>query len=54
MIRSLEEIQLTHIFIDSLKDVNQGVFVQVVCGKQLILPTPLPALKLVVHEVQLT
>ena len=41
MIKSLEEIQLPQLYIDIVKDVYIGSFIQVICGKQLTRPTPL-------------
>ena len=33
MIKSLEEIQLPQLYIDIVKDVYKGSFIQVICGK---------------------
>ena len=41
MIKSLEEIQLPQLYIDIVKDVYKGSFIQVICGKQLTRPTTL-------------
>ncbi len=41
MIRSLEEIQLPQLFIDIVKDVYRGSFIEVICGEQLTHPTSL-------------
>ncbi len=41
MIRSLEEIQLPQLFIDLVKDVYRGSFIEVICGEQLTHPTSL-------------
>lgn len=52
MIRSLEEIQLTQLFIDVVKDVYRGSFIEVICEKLLAHPTPLQTLKLAALGVQ--
>ncbi|KAK0144026.1 hypothetical protein N1851_017633 [Merluccius polli] len=41
MITALEEIHLPQVYIDIVKDVYSGSFIQIICGKQLTDPIPL-------------
>ena len=41
MLRALEEIHLPQVFIDIVRDVYTGSYIQVICGKQLTDPIPL-------------
>ena len=41
MITALEEFHLPQVYVDIVKDVYTGSFIQVICGKQLTDPIPL-------------
>lgn len=41
MLRALEEIHLPQVFMDIVRDVYSGSYIQVICGKQLTDPIPL-------------